>query len=366
MVCTRCLLVQLADTVDPATLFGTYHYLSAVSSFWRDHAAAFAAMAVPRFNLSGESLVIEVGSNDGTFLKPFRTRGVPVLGIDPAANIAAQAAADGIPTRTAFFGRQTAAALAREGARASLLIANNVMAHAPDIVDFVHGLALALAADGILSIEVPDIAPMLRDARFDTIYHEHVFYFSAIALRQILASAGLTVFDAEVLPTHGGSLRLLARHQAAAGPPASDALDRIIAAEESAGLRDPARYHALADAAAHVTHGLRDFLTKAKAGGARVAAYGAAAKGTMLLNTTDVTRDDIAFVADANPLKQGHSLPGCRVPVVAPSAIRDSRPDYLLILPWNIADEIMDATRFIGDWGGRFVIPSPTLHVIAA
>jgi len=365
MVCAHCLLVQLSDTVDPATMFGTYAYLSSVSAIWRDHADSFAAMAIPRFALSRNSLIIEAGSNDGTFLRPFQARGMAVLGIDPAANIADQARRDGIPTRTAFFGRQTAAALAAEGMRANLLIANNVMAHAPDVLDFVHGLACVLAPGGVLTIEVPDAAPMLRDSRFDTIYHEHVFYFSAFVLKHILATAGLTIFDAAVLPTHGGSLRLLARHAAVDGP-VTDALDRLIAAERDAGLTDPARYRSLASAAVQVSAGLRDFLARAQAEGARVAAYGAAAKGTMLLNIAGITRDDIAFVADANPLKQAHRLPGCRIPVVDPSHIREAKPDYLLILPWNIAAEIMDANRFIAAWGGRFVIPSPRPHIIPA
>lgn len=366
MVCSACLLVQLEQTADPAAMFGDYRYLSSVSAFWRDHAARFAGMAVDRFGLTSENLVIEVGSNDGTLLREFVARGIPCLGVDPAANVAAEARRRGVSTLTAFFGEQTAAMLARSGKRADLLVANNVLAHVPALMDFVRGLALALAPGGVLSIEVPHVLAMLDGAQFDTIYHEHVFYFSASVLRAILAAAGLAVFDVETLPTHGGSLRLLVQHAGSGRHPATSALDRVIGAERAAGLEQPERYRTLADAAARVVGGLREFLDQARVDGRTVAAYGAAAKGTMLLNAAGASPADIMFVADANPLKQGHRMPGCRIPIVPPDRLRVARPDFLLVLPWNIADEIIAATRFIGAWGGRFVVPSPALRVIAA
>lgn len=366
MVCATCLLVQLEQTADPAAMFADYRYLSAVSAVWRDHAARFTAMALERFALRPDSLVIEVGSNDGTLLAEFVARGIPCLGIDPAANLAAEARRRGVPTLTAFFGAQTAATLVRDGKRADLLLANNVLAHVPALADFVRSLALALAPGGVLSIEVPHVLAMLRGEQFDTIYHEHVFYFSARVLRQILAAAGLVVFDAQTLPTHGGSLRLLAQHAKGGRHQATDALEQVIAAEHDAGLEQPERYRAFADAAARVAGGLRRFLDQARADGATVAAYGAAAKGTMLLNAAGAGPTDILFVADANPLKQGHRVPGCRIPVVAPQRLREAQPDFLLVLPWNIAEEIIQATRDIGAWGGRFVVPSPVLRVIAA
>jgi 2-polyprenyl-3-methyl-5-hydroxy-6-metoxy-1,4-benzoquinol methylase len=366
MVCTACLLVQLEHTADPAVMFEEYNYLSAVAASWREHTARFAAMAVQRFALTPASQVIEVGSNDGTLLRAFQAHGISCLGIDPAANIAEQARRDGVPTLTAFFGEQTAAALLRDGIRADLLVANNVLAHAPALMDFVRGLALALAPRGVLSVEVPHVLAMLRDAQFDTVYHEHVFYFSALVLRRVLASAGLAMFDVEMLPTHGGSLRLFAQHAAAGRRPATGALDRVIAIERDAGLDQPDRYRTLAEAMARVIGGVRQFLGEARADRAVVAAYGAAAKGTMLLNAAGAGPADIAFVADANRLKQGHRMPGCRIPIMPPDHIRAVRPDYLLILPWNIADEIMQATSFIAAWGGRFVIPSPNLRVVAA
>jgi SAM-dependent methyltransferase len=363
MVCSACLLVQLEQAADPAAMFEDYSYMSSVSAVWRDHTARFAGLAVDRFGLSADSLVIEIGSNDGTLLRDFQAFGIPCLGIDPAANVAAEARRRGVPTLTAFFGETTAAILP---GKADLLVANNVLAHAPGLVDFVRGVARALAPGGVLSIEVPHVLAMLDGAQFDTIYHEHVFYFSAFVLRDVLASVGLAVFDVTMLPTHGGSLRLLAQHARTGRHTETPALDVAIAAERNAGLDRPERYRALAEDAARVVGGLRSFLDRAKAEGATVAAYGAAAKGTMLLNAANAGSADIGFVADASPLKQAHRMPGCRIPIVSPERLRTDPPDYLLILPWNIAGEIMDATRFIGGRGGRFVIPSPSLRVITA
>jgi hypothetical protein len=267
---------------------------------------------------------------------------------------------------TAFFGEQIATDLKRNGRQASLLVANNVLAHGPVLMDFVRGLAIALAPDGVLSIEVPHVLAMLRDDEFDTIYHEHVFYFSAFVLHNILSAVGLAVFNVESLSTHGGSLRVLAQHAVGGRQSMTCALDEVIAAERNAGLMRPERYRTLDDAAARVSGGLRAFLDRARTDGAVVAGYGAAAKGTMLLNAVGAGPADIAFVADANPLKQGHRMPGCRIPIVPPDRLRTERPDFLAILPWNIAAEIMDATRFIGEWGGRFVVASPALRVIEA
>ena len=366
MVCASCLLVQLEKTVDPDAMFGAYSYLSSVSAFWRGHAARFAAMAVDRFALNSASLAMEVGSNDGTTLAEFVVRGIPCLGIDPAANIAIEARRRGVATIVAFFGEAKAAELVRDSKRADLVIANNVLAHGPELMDFVRGLALVLGPEGVLSIEVPHVLAMLRGDQFDTVYHEHVFYFSATVLGRILASCGLDVFDVEILPTHGGSLRVLAQHADSGRHETTPALDRIVAEERAAGLSEPERYRSLADAAARVVGGLQRFLKQARSEGATVAAYGAAAKGAMLLNAAHTSSADIMFVADANPLKQGHLVPGCRIPIVAPEQLRVGRPDFLLVLPWNIAGEIMEATRFIGDWSGRFVIPSPELRVIEA
>jgi SAM-dependent methyltransferase len=366
MVCAGCLLVQLEQTADPAAMFGEYSYMSSVSAFWRDHTARFAGMAVSRFGLTADSLVVEAGSNDGTLLRDFQALGIPCLGVDPAANVAAEARRRGVPTLTAFFGTEAAARLAREGRRGDLLVVNNVLAHAPGLMDFVGGLALALAPGGVVSIEVPHVLAMLDGAQFDTVYHEHVFYFSAAVLQRVLAAVGLVVFDVEALPTHGGSLRVFAQHAETGRHRATSALEQIVAAERRAGLHQPERYRVLADEAADVVGGLRKFLDQARADGVTVAAYGAAAKGTMLLNAAGADSSDIVFVADASPLKQGLRMPGCRIPIVSPDRLVVVRPDFLLVLPWNIAGEIMEATRFIGAWGGRFVVPSPVLRVVAA
>jgi SAM-dependent methyltransferase len=366
MVCSNCLLVQLERTAPPATMFGEYSYLSGISASWRNHTSRFATMAAKRFALTADSLAIEVGSNDGTLLRELQAHGIRCLGIDPAANVAEAARRDGVPTLTAYFGEQTAAALLRDGKRADLLVANNVLAHAPALTDFVRALALVLAPRGVLSIEVPHVLAMLRDAEFDTIYHEHVFYFSALVLRRILSSVGLAIFDVETLQTHGGSLRLFVQHADTGRQMPTGALDEAIAAELAASLDQPNRYRMLAEGAARIIGGMQKFLGQVRHDGASVAAYGAAAKGTMLLNAAGVGPSDIAFIADANPLKQGHRVPGCRIPIMPPDHIRAARPEFLLILPWNIADEIMRATSYIGDWGGRFVIPSPALRVLPA
>jgi SAM-dependent methyltransferase len=366
MVCESCLLVQLEQVPDPALMFGEYSYLSSVSSAWLAHGARFAAMAVARFGLDAGSLVMEVGSNDGGTLRPFLARGISCLGVDPAANVADAARRDGVPTRTAFFGADVAETLSGEGKRADLLIANNVLGHVPDLRGFVRGLARVLAPGGVLSVEVPHVLALLRDGQFDTIYHEHVSYFSVLSLRRILAASGLALFDIEMLPTHGGSLRLFAQHADTGRHAATQAVETVIASELRDGLNRPERYASIGRDAARVAADLRRFLDGARGKDWRVAAYGAAAKGTMLLNAVGAGPDDIAFVADANPLKQGRLMPGCRIPVTPPAHLHAARPDALVILPWNIADEIMQATRFIGDWGGRFVVPSPVLLVSCA
>jgi SAM-dependent methyltransferase len=363
MVCAECLLVQLEKTVAPSALFCDYSYMSSISSVWHDHARRFADKTIKRFGLGPASRVIEAGSNDGTLLRYFQRHGVQCLGIDPAANIGAVARQNGVPTLTAFFGEATAATLAGQ---ADLLVANNVAAHVPDLMDFLRGLAVVLAPQGVLSVEVQHVLAIMRHAQFDTIYHEHVFYHSALVLKRVLASVGLDIFDIELLPTHGGSLRVYAQHAAAGRQPHTPALETVIAMECDAGLDRPESYQALAEAASRVIAGLQTFLRDARRQGLTVAAHGAAAKGTMLLNAAGASAADIAFIADGSPLKQGRRIPGCRIPIVAPDQIEAVRPDYLLVLPWNIADEIMHQTRFISAWGGRFVIPSPELRIIPA
>ena len=357
LVCEACLLVQLERAVPPEVLFADYAYLSSVSASWLAHAERFVAASCARFGLDAGSHVLEVASNDGYLLRGFVARGISCLGIEPAAGIAAVARAQGVPTHAAFFGDAVAAALETP---ADLVIANNVLAHAPSLADFVAGLARALAPGGVLSIEVPHVACLLRDGQFDTIYHEHVFYFSLLALTAVLARAGLSVFDVERLSTHGGSLRVFAQglggRQTVTDRPAA-----MLAEERRAGLDRPESYDVIQAAARQAGGGLRRWREEARRCGLHVAAYGAAAKGAMLLNMAGFTAEDVAMVADANPLKQGRLMPGSGIPVVTPEQLRAARPDLVLILPWNIADEVAASLGWVSEWGGRLVVPGPAL-----
>lgn len=338
-LCHACLLVQADDAVPPEAIFSDYAYFSSVSPGWVAHAARFAATAIQRFGLSERSLVLELASNDGYLLRHFAAAGIPVLGVEPAANIAAVARAAGIATECAFFDARLGRELAARGRRADLVVGNNVLAHVPRPADFLRGVAAVLAPEGVASFEFPHLARLLELAQFDTIYHEHLSYLSLLALERLLHTAGLRAFDVAELPTHGGSLRVLACH-AAAGFAPQPGLRRVRQAEQAARLDRSETYAGLPARVAAIQRALRDFLRVARAQGRRVAAYGAAAKGCTLLNTAGVTAQDIACVADRSPAKQGHLLPGCRIRIVPPEALRRQRVDAVLILPWNLADEI--------------------------
>jgi len=363
-VCDRCFLVQLEHLCAPEELFRDYAYFSSFSESWLRHAARYAAMATERFAIGGESQVVEIASNDGYLLQYFQERGVPVLGIEPAENVAAVAAAKGIPTLTRFFGVETARLLAERDQRADLLIANNVLAHVPDINDFVAGLAIALRPTGVLTVEFPHLLNLIRQGQFDTIYHEHVSYLSLLTVERIFAAHGLTVFDVEELPTHGGSLRVFARHRDAAGAVAHR-VGEMRARERAAGLDRIATYGAFAERIKAIKRGLLAFLIEAKFTGRRIVGYGAAAKGNTLLNYCGIRDDFLDYVVDISPHKQGLFLPGTHIPIHHPDRVRETRPDYLLVLPWNLKDEIMEQMAFIRDWRGRFVFPIPTVRVVA-
>jgi SAM-dependent methyltransferase len=361
MVCDECHLVQLAELVDPRELFSDYAYFSSYSDTFLRHAEAFADLATRRLRLGPESFVIEVASNDGYLLRRFIARGIPVLGIDPAENVAAVARAAGVPTDTRFFG----AAVAEEitsGGRADLIVANNVFAHAPDLQDFVAGLATAVKPAGVIAIEVPHLLRLIEGLQLDTIYHEHVFYFSLATAERALALHGLEVFDVEEIPTHGGSLRVWAA-PAEAGRGRTPAVDAVLAAEQDAGLHRPETYTAFAARAQVCREEFVAFLRDAAAGGRSVAAYGAAAKGATLLNWCGITPAELPFVADRSPYKQGRRLPGCGIPIVPPAHVEQTRPDYLVILPWNFKDEIVKQMGMIRSWGGRFVTAIPHVEV---
>ena len=362
-VCDGCLLVQVDAVVQASAIFSDYPYFSSVSSSWVAHAGRFADAMIPRFGLGAGSLVVEIASNDGYLLRQFAARGIPVLGIEPAANVAAVARAAGVPTEVAFFGTDTARALAARGVRADLTVANNVLAHVPDIAGFVAGFAAVLAPRGVASFEFPHLLRLLEDAQFDTIYHEHYSYLSLLVVERLLAAAGLRAFDVATLPTHGGSLRVHACHADAPHAEQPD-LALVRARERAAGLDGPDAYRGFAARVAEMQHGFRAFLARLRVEGHRIAAYGAAAKGNTLLNTCGVGPADIAYVADRSPAKQGLLLPGSHIPVVSPEFLMRDRPDDVVILPWNLAGEIVGELATLRASGTRFWVAVPDLREV--
>lgn len=363
VVCESCYLVQLDHVVDAATIFADYAYFSSYSSSWLAHAAAFTQAAIQRYQLHAGSFVVEVASNDGYLLRNFVTAGIPCLGVEPAANVATAALAAGVPTEVAFFGRAVAARLVRERGHADLIIANNVLAHVPDINDFVAGLAELAGPHGTVSIEAPHLLALIAQTQFDTIYHEHYAYWSLHAMARLLETHGLLVHAVDVLPTHGTSLRVLASADAAAGQRhgAGD-LPLVQAQEEAAGLDTPVPYCDFEFRVQAVLAGFQAWLERTRSAGRCVAAYGAAAKGNTFLNAACVEYPAIELVADRNPAKQGRLLPGSRIPVVSPQALLARQPDDVLILPWNLAPEIVGELRGVSAWGGRLTVAIPAIQ----
>ena len=365
-VCENCKLVQLDYDVAPEELFGNYVYFSSYSDQWLAHAKAYCEMALERFALTSESLVVELASNDGYLLKNFLKLGIPVLGIDPSGTVAAAAEKIGVPTLVQFFGERVAKELAQQGRQADLIIGNNVLAHVPQLNDFVAGIAALLRPQGSVTIEFPHLLELIRHVEFDTIYHEHFSYFSLYAMEQVFRRHGLRLYDVERLSTHGGSLRIFAAHAARADLSDSASLREVRAQEEAAGLPDLKTYMQFAKRVDECRDSLRDFLAGAKRDGKRVAAYGAAAKGNTLMNFCGITPEDVAFVADRNPHKQNKLLPGTHIPVISPEELMRAKPDYVLILPWNLRDEISRQLADIKAWGGRFVTPVPVVQIFDA
>ncbi|MGZ4688553.1 MAG: methyltransferase domain-containing protein [Acidimicrobiia bacterium] len=363
-VCDECWLVQVDDVVPPDAIFSDYAYFSSYSESWLAHAEKFCAGAIERFELGPDSLVVEIASNDGYLLRFFAAAGVPVLGVEPAANVAAVAIEAGIPTEVSFFGSNVAREIASRGRLADLVVANNVLAHVPDLNDFVAGIARVLAPGGFVSVEVPHLLRMLERAEFDTIYHEHFSYFSLMAVQTTVSRHGLQVVDVDELATHGGSIRITLA-PVDAGREVSVAVDRLLDAERTAGLDRIDGYATLAVEADRVRTELRDFLETARSEGRRVAAYGAAAKGNTLLNWCGVTTRDIEYVVDRNPHKQGHFMPGSHLPILDPGEMADDRPNYVVILPWNLREEITEQMAEVRDWGGRFVVAIPRVEVLS-
>ena len=363
LVCDDCTLVQLAEFEEPKNIFSDeYAYFSSFSSSWLAHAERYTAAMIARFGLGAEAHVAEVASNDGYLLQYFVQRGIKVTGIEPAGNCAAAAETKGVHTEVQFFGVKTAREIAARRGQAALMAANNVLAHVPDIHDFVDGFREMLLPEGVATFEFPHLLSLIRFNQFDTIYHEHFSYLALGPLQRVMAKNTLRIFDVEKLPTHGGSLRLFVCHQGAAHAetPAVAALD---AEEREAGLRDLPRYAAFAPKVVEIKAAVLEFLIAARRTGKTVAGYGAAAKGNTLLNYCGVGPEFVSFVVDRNPVKQNTLLPGTRIPVFGIEAIAERKPDYVMILPWNLREEISRDMAGIREWGGRFVVAIPKLEV---
>jgi SAM-dependent methyltransferase len=362
-ICEECLLVQLPADITPDEIFREYAYFSSYSDSWVAHAARYAVEMRERFQLDSDSLVVEVASNDGYLLQHFVRADIPVLGIEPARNVAAAALERGVPTITEFFGEGLARRLTAEGRRADLLVGNNVFAHVPDLNDFTAGLAEILAPDGVLTLEFPHLVQLIEQGQFDTIYHEHYSYLTLGTAKRILGDHGLAVFDVEELPTHGGSLRVFAAHAGsrrdAPGPRVASLLER----ERTGGYADLSGYLDFERRAQTVKGDLLEFLIAARRDGRSVAGYGAPGKGNTLLNYCGIGPDLLPYTVDRNPYKHGRFTPGTHIPIHSPERIAEDRPDFVLILPWNLRDEIIGQLAYIREWGGRFVVPIPALEI---
>jgi SAM-dependent methyltransferase len=365
LACDQCFLVQLEEFETPQAIFSDYSYFSSYSTSWLEHCRGYVEMATARFELDQGSQVVEIASNDGYLLQYFVERGIPVLGIEPAANVAEVARERGVPTEVEFFGRETAARLASSGRPADLLIGNNVLAHVPDLNDFVGGMKEMLAPGGTITMEFPHLERLIEERQFDTIYHEHFSYFSLLTVRRVFAAHDLTVFDVDELPTHGGSLRIYAGHEDERARAVTDAVRGLEAREERAGMTDIDTYVAFGHAVQQEKRDILESLIGLKNDGKTIAGYGAPAKGNTLLNFCGIGTDFISFTADRSPHKQGHYLPGSHIPIRAPEEIERARPDVVFILPWNLREEIMEQLRFVSDWGGRFLVRAPALELYA-
>ncbi len=365
-VCGSCYLVQLEEFVAREEIFSSeYPYFSSFSDSWVEHARRYVAQTCDRFGLAAGSLVMEIASNDGYLLQHVVERGISALGIEPAGNVAEAARAKGIPTEVAFFGVETAERIAAAHGRPDLLIGNNVLAHVPDINDFVGGMQRLLGEGGVITMEFPHLLELMGETQFDTIYHEHFCYLSLGCVQRIFAHHGLTLFDVEKLTTHGGSLRIYACHQGDESHPPGDAVAQLLDDERASGLESLAAYRDFADRVVALKRDILDFLIEAKRAGKSVAGYGAPGKGNTLLNYCGIRTDFLDYTVDRNFHKQGCFTAGCHIPIHAPEHIRDTQPDYLFVLPWNLKTEIMAQTAYIREWGGQWVLPIPEVQVVS-
>lgn len=363
-VCERCFLVQLGEFESPEAIFSDYAYFSSFSDSWLEHCERYTEAMIQRFGLKPQSRVIELASNDGYLLQYFNRRGIQVLGIEPAANVARVAQEKGVNTLVRFFGMQTAEELAAQGIQADLLTANNVLAHVPDLRDFVAGIGKVLKPAGVFTIEFPHLLQLVRENQFDTIYHEHFSYFSFQTIERVFAAFDLTLFDVEQISTHGGSLRVYGRHEANADLPISQRVAGLRLLESEFGLDRLETYQAFNDQIKKTKRQFLKFLIEAREQGKTIVGYGAPAKGNTLLNYCGVGPDLLDYTVDRNPYKQGCRLPGTRIPVCHPDKLKETRPDYVLLLPWNLRQEVMEQHGYIREWGGRFVVPIPEVRIL--
>ncbi len=361
-VCENCFLVQLEEFVAPAEIFGHYAYFSSYSDSWLRHARDYVGAMVERFGLGPASRVVELGSNDGYLLQYFVAGGIPVLGVEPAANVAQVANDRGVPTRVVFFGVETAQALRAEGLGADLLIGNNVLAQIPDLNGFVAGLKELLNVGGAITMEFPHLPRLVEGNQFDTIYHEHFSYFSLLSAERVFARHHLTIFDVETLPTHGGSLRIYAGHASEHSTPSARVLE-LCSEESRLGLHSLQYYSSFAEKVQETKRRLLRFLIDVKEDGRTVAGYGAPGKGNTLLNYCGIRSDLISYTVDRNSYKQGRFLPGTHIPIFAPERLFETRPDFVLIMPWNLRDEVMEQMAGVREWGAQFVVPIPEVRI---
>lgn len=363
-VCSRCFLVQLEEFVSPDHIFTEYAYFASFSESWLDHCRRYTDEMRDRFGLDRNSLVVEVASNDGYLLQYFVQKGIPVLGVEPAANVAKAAEEKKVPTLVKFFGKQVATELARGERRADLLVGNNVLAQVPDLGDFVAGMKILLKPEGVLTMEFPHLLKLMDENQFDTIYHEHFSYFSFLTAQKIFEAHGLELFDVEELTTHGGSLRIFGRHAEDGSKPITQRARQLADREHGAGLTNLDTYHSFSEKVKRTKRELLRCLIRAKDEGKSIVGYGAPGKGNTLLNYCGVGRDLLDYTVDRNPYKQGRFTPGAHIPIYAPDKIRETRPDYVLILPWNLKQEIMQQISFIREWGGKFIVPIPEAAIL--
>jgi hypothetical protein len=365
MVCEKCFLVQVDEYKKSADIFNNdYAYFSSFSTSWLAHCKKYTEMMTERFGFGANSLVAEIASNDGYLLQYFKEKKVPVLGIEPTANTAAVAIEKGIPTVVDFFGVKLATKLAGEGKKADLLLGNNVLAHVPDINDFVGGMKIMLNANGVITMEFPHLYQLVLNNQFDTIYHEHFSYLSFSTVTSIFEAQGLVMFDVEEIPTHGGSLRIFAKHNNDTSNPVSERVAALLKKEKDAGMLSIGYYSNFQEKIETIKMNLLEFLLQQKKAGKTVAAYGAAAKGNTLLNYCGVKKDLVSFVVDANPHKQNKFMPASHIPICNEDRIKATKPDFILILPWNIKEEIMKQLSYVNNWGCKFVVPVPKLEVV--